>query len=154
MRIRLLLLLKQCKGLSKFQLLPQGQRSLPHFAVRSIPEGISVQIHRKVTKVPTGVVYHLLPTLPMSPLGEMTFAKETVGKQFGFSLTVPVNHLQFFILKEALLSAQLCFQPNRKLWGQMGKSFPWELFRFPQCFRDIFQQPTAKGSSSRLPWGL
>lgn len=80
----------------------------------------------------------------------MTFAKETVGKQFGFSPVVPVNHLQFLILKEARLSAQLCLQPNRKLWGQMGKSLPWELFRFPRCFRDIFQQPSAKGSSSRL----
>lgn len=68
----------------------------------------------------------------------MTFERETVGKQFGFFTTVPGNHLQFFIQKEARLSAQLCFQPNRMLWGQMGKSFSWELFRFPRYFWDIF----------------
>lgn len=68
----------------------------------------------------------------------MTLERETVGKQFGFSTTVPGNHLQFFIQKEARLSAQLCFQPNRMLWDQMGKSFSRELFRFPQYFWDIF----------------
>lgn len=76
----------------------------------------------------------LAVALSTSPSGEMTFARETVGKQFGFSTPVPTHHLQFFILKEARLSAQLCFQPNRMLWGQMGKSSSWELFRFFTAF--------------------
>lgn len=155
------MLLKQCKGLSKCQLLPQGQGqcSLPHFAVRSIPEGISVQIHRKVTKVPTGVVYHLLPTLPTSPLGEMTFAKETVGKQFGFSLTLPCKPPAILHPEGGTFISSAVFSAKQKALGPDGKIFPVGIIQistvfqrhFPAAYspRQLFQAPVGFVSMGR-----
>lgn len=87
-----------------------------------------------------------------SPLGAMTFERETVGKQFGVSTTVPVNHLQCFIQKEARLSAQLCFQPNRTLWGQMGEIILVGIIQISMVFLrhfSIILQPKAIFPDSR-----
>lgn len=156
MRIRLLLLLKQCKGLSTCQLLPQGQgqRSLPHFAVRSIPEGISVQIHREGNKGPSWRSLPFAAKVTRVSFGRNDLCEGNCWQAVWFLSHRSCKPPAILHPEGGTFISSAVFAAKQKALGPDGKIFPVGMIQISTVFQRHFPAAYSQRQLFQAPMGF